>query len=541
MKHSELGLTGVWRRSLGRSLIVPFVALAMGSLAGPASAEPVHGGSMTMSLDPEPSILVSALNSSSSVYVVSSKMFDGLVSYDEDFNLIPRLAESWEASDDGLTITFHLRDGVKFHDGEPLTSADVQYTFMEILKQRHPRGKSTLKFLEAVETPDDLTAVFKLSTASPYIMRALAGAESPILPKHVYEGTDVMKNPANTAPIGTGPFKFGELVRGSYLILLRNDDYWDGEKPYLDQLIVRFIADSASRAAALESGEVQYGAQYVIPLSDVERMKANPNIEVSTDGWAYNTSVNYMDFNMRRPQWQDVRVRQAIVHAIDKDFIVDAVWHGFATPADGPITNRQREFHTTDVPHYDFDLEKSAALLDEAGYPVKDDGTRFSMTIDYSPSGDTYAQEAEILKQNLAKIGVEATIRAADGPTYLRRIWTDNDFDVNIFAASNIADPVIGLHRFYWSENIKKGTPYSNGSGYASEEMDSLLEAAQVEVNLEKRKELYKEMQQLALTDLSTYPIVYINWFSVFDKSVKGLNQTALGVYENFANVYIEQ
>ncbi len=536
MKIKNIGLT---RRGLARSLVVPFAVLALGPLAT-AHAEPVHGGSMTMSLDPQPSILVSALNSSSPVYVVSSKIFDGLVSYDENFNLIPRLAESWEVSDDGLTITFHLREGVTFHDGEPMTSEDVAYTFMEILKQRHPRGKSTFQFLEAVETPDDLTAVFKFSTASPYVMRALAGAESPIMPKHVYDGTDVMKNPANTAPIGTGPFKFGEYERGSHIILTRNENYWDGDKPYLDQLVIRLISDSASRAAALESGEVQYGAQYVIPLSDVARMDANPQLEVSTDGWGYNTSVNYMDFNLRRDQWQDVRVRQAIVHAIDKDFLVDNVWHGFATPADGPITNRQADFHTTDVPHYDFDLDKAAALLDEAGYPVKEDGKRFSMTIDYSPSGDTYSQTAEILKQNLAKIGVEATLRAADGPTYVRRIWTDNDFDVNIFAASNIADPVIGLHRFYWSDNIKKGVAYSNGAGYASEEMDEILEAAQVEVNLEKRKELYKKMQQLAMTDLSTYPIVYINWFSVYDKSVKGLNQTALGVYENFANVYLE-
>ena len=224
MNFAAIALPRPSRRTFARSLVVPFAVLALGGLGG-AHAQPVHGGSMTMSLDPAPSILVSALNSSSPVYVVSSKIFDGLVSYDKDFNLIPRLAESWEVSDDGLSVTFHLREGVTFHDREPMTSEDVAYTFMEILKQRHPRGKSTLQFLEAVETPDDLTAVFRFSTPSPYVMRALAGAESPILPKHVYDGTDVMKNPANTAPIGTGPFKFEEFVRGSHIILSRNENY----------------------------------------------------------------------------------------------------------------------------------------------------------------------------------------------------------------------------------------------------------------------------------------------------------------------------
>lgn len=534
---TRLGLT---RRALTRALIVPLTAMALLPMAGIAQSEPKQGGSLTMSLDPEPPILVSALNSSSSVYVVSSKIFDGLVSYTPDFKLIPRLAESWEVSEDGKTVTFKLREGVTWHDGKPFTSADVEFTFMKILKVLHPRGKSTFQNLEAVETPDEHTAVFKLSVPTPYLMRALAGAESPIIPKHIYENDDPMKNPANVAPVGTGPFKFGEFVRGSHLLLTRNENYWDKGKPYLDQLVVRFIADSASRAAALESGEVQYGAQYVVPLNDVARLAQNPNLVVSTDGWDYNTSVNYMDFNLRRPLWQDVRVRQAIVHAIDKDFIVKNIWHGFAVPADGPITNRQVDFHTTDVPHYEFDLDKAAKLLDEAGYPLKD-GVRFKATIDYSPSGDSFRETAEVLKQNLAKIGVELTLQAKDGPTYTRTLWTDYDFDINIFSASNIADPVIGLQRFYWSKTIQKGAAYSNGSGYSNPEMDRLLEAGMVENDPQKRREIYVKMQQLALTDLSTYPIVYMKWFSIYNKSVKDMNTTALGLYENFADVYIEE
>lgn len=538
----DLIRSNMTRRAFARSVLVPAAVLAVVPMIMPAMAQPKQGGSMTMSLDPEPSILVSALNSASPVYVVSSKMFDGLVTYDKDFNLIPRLATEWNVSDDGRTVTFKLREGVTWHDGKPFSSEDVKFTFMEILKKRHPRGKGTFANLADVETPDANTAVFKLSAPTPYLMRALAGAESPLMPKHVYETDDPMKNPANTAPIGTGPFKFGEFVRGSHLMLERNENYWDEGKPYLDQLIIRFINDSASRAAALESGEVQYGAQYVVPLSDVARLDQNPSLEVSTEGWEYNTSVNYFEFNLRKPQWQDVRVRQAIAHAIDKEFVVNNIWHGFATAAKGgPVTIKQSDFYTDDVPQYDFDLEKAAKLLDEAGYPAGSDGKRFSATIDYSPSGDTFRQTAEILRQNLAKIGIDLTLRAQDGPTYLRRVWTDNDFDLNIYSVSNIADPVIGIQRLFWSQTIQPGVAYSNGSGYSNPEMDRLLEAGMVENDREKRREIYKQMQQLAMTDLPTFPIVYIDWFSIYNTKVKGLNTTALGLYENFSDVYIEE
>jgi peptide/nickel transport system substrate-binding protein len=462
------------------------------------------------------------------------------VTYDRNFKVLPVLATSWDMSQDGLTITFKLRQGVTWHDGKPFTSADVQFSFMEILKKFHARGKATFANLTAVETPDPYTAVFKLSETSPYLMRALAGAESPIVPKHVYEGSDPLKNPANNKPIGTGPFKFGELVRGSHLVLVRNDNYWDKGKPYLDRLIVRFMSDGASRAAALESGEIQYGAQYVVPLSDVARLKQNPELVVSTDGWEYNTSVNYFEFNLRKPLWQDVRVRRAMAHATDKKFVVDNIWQGYATPADGPITDKQADFHTKDVPQYAFDLNKAAQLLDEAGYPKKANGIRFTTTIDYSPSGDTFKQTAEILKQNLAKIGVDATIRAQDGPTYLRRVWTDYDFDMNLFSVSNIADPVIGIQRLYWSQAIQKGVPYSNGSGYSNPDMDRLLMSGQVENDPAKRKQIYHDMQKLEMTDLPNYPVVYMKWFSIYNKAVKGLNATALGLYDNFADVYIE-
>ncbi len=506
-----------------------------------AQGQPVRGGTLSMILNPEPPVLVTGVNSASPVAGVSPKMFEGLVTYAPDFKMVPQLATSWEQSADGKTVTFKLRPNVKWHDGKPFTSADVQYSFMEILKKVHSRGKATFLYLTAVDTPDPLTAILRFSEPSPYAMRALAGMESPMMPKHIYEGSDPQKNPANVNPIGTGPFKFKEWVRGNYIMLERNPDYWDAGKPYLDALIFRIIPDGSARAVALESGAVQYGTQYIVPLNDVARLAKLPHLNVTTAGYEYNTSVNYMEYNLRRPYLQDRRVRQAIAHTINTDFLVKNVWFGYATKATSPVTDKQKDFHTSNIPQYPYDLKKAEALLDEAGYKKGADGIRFKLTIDWSPSGEMFRQTAELLRQGLSRIGIAAEIRNADSPTYLRRVWTDNDFDINIFSASNIADPVIGIQRFYWSKSIQKGVTYSNGSGYDNPEMDKILMSAQVENDPAKRRKLYEDMQRLVMTDLPNLGLVYMQWFTIHDKKVKNLNTTGLGPYENFADVYMEK
>lgn len=531
-------LTFIWPH---RRQILALAAVATFAAAPALAQQPVRGGSMTMVLTPEPPMLTNGYNSASPVAGVAPKIFDGLVEYTSDFKLTPQIATSWEQAPDGLTVTFKLREGIKWHDGKPLTSEDVRFSFMDVIKKYHSRGVTTFANLTAVETPDPLTAVFKLSEPTPYFMRALAGVEAPIMPKHVYDVSDPLRNPANTRPIGSGPFKFKEWVRGSHLILERNPDYWDQPRPYLDQIVIRFIPDAAARAVALESGAVQYGTQYIVPLNDVERLSKLPNLNVTTSGYDYNTSVNYLDFNLRKPLWQDVRVRRAIFHAIDKDFLVKNIWFGFATPATGAITDRQADFHTDDVQLYPFDLKKAAELLDEAGHKPDANGQRLAITVDYVPSGETYRQTAEYLKQSLARIGVNLTVRSQDSPTYLRRIWNANDFDINIYSASNIADPVIGIQRFYWSKSIQKGVAYSNGAGYSSPEMDKILETAQVENDPDKRRELYHRMQKLAAEDATTSPLVYIKWFTIHDRRLKNLHSTGLGPLENFAKVWLEK
>jgi peptide/nickel transport system substrate-binding protein len=244
---------------------------------------------------------------------------------------------------------------------------------------------------------------------------------------------------------------------------------------------------------------------------------------------------------LRRPALQDVRVRRAITQAIDKDFLVKNVWFGFAKAASSPITDKQGGFHSDDVPAYPYDPKQAESLLEQAGLKRGADGVRLRLTLDYSPSGDMYRQTADYVKQALAAIGIQATIRNQDNPTYLRRVWGEYDFDLNIYSASNIADPVIGIQRLFWSKAIQQGVPYSNGSGYANPEMDLLLEAAQIENDAPKRRALYAEMQRLAMSDLPNFALVYSRWMTIHDKKVKDLNTTGLGPYENFAAVYREK
>jgi peptide/nickel transport system substrate-binding protein len=191
------------------------------STAAPAQ-ELRRGGTMVMIVQPEPATLASYLSVAGNICPVACQVYKGLVSYDWDLKPVPKFAASWELSPDGLTITFHLRDGVTFHNGAKFTSADVQYSFMEVLKKVHPRAPVVLGDLVAIDTPDPLTAVFHLAHPAPYLMMALSGYDAPILSKSVFDNTDPAANPTANKPIGTGPFKFGAWERGQYIRLDRN-------------------------------------------------------------------------------------------------------------------------------------------------------------------------------------------------------------------------------------------------------------------------------------------------------------------------------
>ncbi|PYM88400.1 MAG: ABC transporter substrate-binding protein, partial [Candidatus Rokuibacteriota bacterium] len=231
-----------------RFVRVALLAALTGVLCLPMTAPAQkRGGTLVMLVQPEPPTLASYISTSGPIGQVATKVYEGLLEYDFNLKPIPSLAESWKVSADGKTITFVLQKGVRFHDGKPFTSADVKFSVLEVLKKVHPRGAATFREVTEIDTPDEHTVVFKLTTPAPYLMMALSGYESPMLPKHLFEGSDIKTSKYANAPVGTGPFKFVEWQRGQFMRFDRNPDYWRKGRPYLDRIVARFIADSATR------------------------------------------------------------------------------------------------------------------------------------------------------------------------------------------------------------------------------------------------------------------------------------------------------
>ncbi|SCB45178.1 ABC transporter substrate-binding protein [Rhizobium multihospitium] len=522
-----------------RSFLLSSAALGAIAVTGTAvHAAPSRGGTATLLLSAEPPVLTTIAHTAFNSVYVSPKVTEGLLTYDFDLNPQPLLAKQWSVSDDGLRYSFKLRDGVKWHDGRPFTAEDVVFS-IKTLKDVHPRGRNTFLNLVDIETPDPLTAILVLSKPAPYLITALAASESPIVPHHLYEGTKVAENPVNLAPVGTGPFKFKEWIRGSHIVYERNPDYWDQPRPYLDQLIVRFIPDAAARSIAIETGEIDLAPSTPVPLSDLDRLKGVESLAFETKGYQYSNGVSRIEFNLEKPVFKDIRVRQAFAHVIDRKLIRNTINYGYGEPIPGPINPNLTKWFVADLKTYPIDLAAAEKLLDEAGHPRGSDGVRLRLNLDYVPSGEPYSRGSEYIRQALAKVGVEVTVRSQDFATYTKRIYTDRDFDFAYEGMSNLFDPTVGVQRLYWSKNFKPGVPFSNGSAYSNPKVDALLEVAAIEVDPQKRVEQWREIQKILVEDLPALDIVSQPELTIYNKRISDHTLGGEGIAGSLAYAYI--
>lgn len=532
-----------------RRIVVQSAAWSLGAYAGlpawaqPAAGanEPVRGGTLLANVSPEPSAgLIGGINLSSPVMAISANVFDGLVAYDRDFKPKPQLAESWKESADGKTITFKLRKGVKWHDGQPFSSADVAYSINEVVRKVHPRGASTFAKLIRIDTPDAHTVVLNLSGPSPVIWSALFGTETQILPRHLYEGTNPLTNPYNTKPVGTGPFRFVTWERGSHILLERNPEYWDSGKPYLDRILFKVVPDPAARAAALENGELHFAFNNPVPEADVQRLRTNRELVIATEGWQAAAPMFFFDFNWRQKRFQDIRVRQAFAHAIDRRALAENVWYGLANVASSPVPSYLKDFYNPDTPQYPFDPKKAEALLEEAGFKRDAQGIRLSVShVTANPYGPIYARAGEFIRQQLRRVGIELKLVNYDLGTYVRKMFTEYEFDTASMWYSAYTDPQIGVQRRFWSKNIKPGSTSSNASGYASPQMDAAIEAMQQEGDLAKRRAHAFEMQRIAQADVASITLLELKFYSVHSSQVKGLPEGPLGAYLSWSGAWL--
>ena len=525
-----------------KSFVIGAASASLLLVPDPVAAQ-TRGGTLVMIVQPEPPTLASYLSTAGPIGQVTAKVYDGLVEYDFDLKPIPGLAESWTTSADGKTIAFKLQKGVKFHDGKPFTSSDVKFTILEVLKKFHPFGASTFREVEGIDTPDEHTAILRLKGPAPYLMMALSARESPMLPRHLFEGADLQNHPRANSPIGTGPFKFVEWQRGQFVRLDRNPDYWRPGRPYLDRVVARFIPDSATRAAAMERGEAHVAGLAAIYYSDVRRLEKLPHIEVTSRGYELLSALVELYCNTQRAPFDNPKVRQAIAYALDRQFVIDNIWFGFGRVATGPISSNFKPagWYSPEVRSYHVPngLELANQLLDEAGYRRGPNGIRFEIVHDLTPYGEEWRRFGEYMQQMMERLGIKATLRYEDVPTWLRRVFTSYDFQLTSNWIFNLADPAIGVHREYHSKAIRPGVVFQNAARWSSARADEVMDQAAVTLEPKKRAALYKEFQQLVV---EATPVIWTHevlFTTVLNKSYKDVIVSPLGVYGSFDRAHL--
>lgn len=503
-----------------------------------AAQTPKQGGTLVVGSTQTPRHVNGAVQSGIATAMPSTQIFASPLRFDDKWNPQPYLAESWKLAEDGKSLTLNLHKNAVFHDGKPITSADVAFSIMAI-KANHP-FQTMLGPVEKVETPDPYTAVIRMSTPHPAIVLAMSPALCPIMPKHIYDdGKDLKSHPRNTTDVvGSGPFRLTEFQAGRRVVMERFDKFFLPGKPYLDKVIMNITPDAASLVLGLERGDIQM-LPFVTQPTDLKRLKADPKIDLTAKGYDGIGAMNWLAFNLTRKPLSDIQVRKAIATAIDKKFITKALMGGFATEANGPIVAGS-PLASKDLTLYPFDLKKAAAILDAAGYKANADGERFKLTIDYLPNADDQQRNvAEYLRGQLKKVGITVEVRAsADFPSWAKRM-ASKDFDMGMDLVFNWGDPIIGVHRTYLSTNIKP-IVWTNTQSYNNPKVDDLLNTAGGLLDPTKRKAYYATFEKIVTDEL---PIVFINqvpYHTASSKKLANVPTTIWGPLSPYDEVYFK-
>ncbi|MCX7320241.1 MAG: ABC transporter substrate-binding protein, partial [Hyphomicrobiales bacterium] len=343
------------------------------------------------------------------------------------------------------------------------------------------------------------------------------------------DGQDVKSHPANLKPIGSGPYRLTEYKQGEFYALEKFDKFFIAGRPKLDKIVVKLVSDSNAAVVSLERGDVNL-LPFISNTRDIDRIEKMQNVTITDKGFAGIGPINWLALNTKKKPLDDVRVRQAIAYAANREFITGKLMGGKAKMATSPIAPGS-PLLAADVEMYKLDLAKSQKLLDEAGYPKAADGSRMSLTIDFIP-GDEEQQRnvAEYLRSQLKRVGITLEVRAApDFPTWAQRV-ANYDFDLTMDNVFNWGDPVIGVNRTYLSSNIRKGIIWSNTQQYSNPKVDELLAAGAEERSPEKRKALYAEFQKLVVNDVPIYFINSAPYRNAFAKGLNNLPTTIWGV-----------
>lgn len=535
-----------------RSILITALALLMGWLH-PAVGH-AGGKDMIIGLSGEATSLNPVVATDSMSYIVEWPIFDSLLELDQSLNVRPLLAESWEVSKDGLTYTFKLKKGVKWHDGAPFTARDVAFTYYSVLNPKvttphrayfdalagfpeltakdNPKRPEELA-LRPIEVLDDYTVRFHLRYPSGSFLAVLVNPRAGIIPEHLLKNADLNTAEFNRKPVGTGPFKFVEWRRGERIVMEANNQYHAG-RPALDRLIFRIIPDSVVLLEDLRAGGVDFIENP--PLTDVARLKQTPGLKVLT---ADNTSYTYFGWREDLEPFSDIRVRRALNHAIDIPSIVRETLQGYAAISTGQFPPASWAFDSSVKP-YPYDPNRAKALLAEAGFkPGPDgillkDGKRFSFSIRHDQADQRVKDTAVIIQEYLKRVGVEARLEPLDWPTFVKKLFA-SDFEGIVVGWTNHHDPDPFAYTI-WHSSQWKGRNFAH---YKNPRVDELLEKARRTAVVAERRRFYGEFSKVLMEDAPYVFLYFPQQVYVTRQGYEGFVPipTYAGIYQSFKSV----
>ncbi len=490
----------------------------------------VHGGIG------DASNLIPLLASDKPSHDIASLVYNGLVKYDKNINIIGDLADSWDISPNGLVITFHLRKGVRWHDGRPFTAADVLYTYQVTTDPQTPTAYAGdfLKVKKA-EVLDDYT--FRVTYDKPFAP-ALISWGAAVLPRHLLAGFDITRSPLARRPIGTGPYKFKEWVAGQKIALVSNADYFEG-RPYIDGYITRIIPDMATLFLELRSQGIDISG--LSPLQ-FKRQTENKLFQNNFNKYRHLAfAYTFLGYNLKNPLFTDKRVRQAISHAINKEEIISGVLLGLGKPATGPFKPGTWAYNGN-VKIYNFNPQKARELLAEAGWRdingdgiLEKDGKPFVFELVLSQGNETRQKCAEIIQRQLAEVGIAVKIRVLEWAAFINDFINKRRFDAVILGWTIPPDP----DAYDVWHSSKTAPEELNFISYKNAEVDELLEKGRSTFNQRERKKYYDRFQEILAEDQTSTFFYVPDELTIINKRFRGIEPAPIGLDYNFIKWYV--
>jgi ABC-type dipeptide transport system, periplasmic component len=501
------------------------------------STSPAYGDAIIEGSIGDASNLIAMLAADSASHDIAGLCYNGLVKYDKDLNLVGDLAESWNISPDNLTITFHLRKGVKWQDGVEFTAHDVMFGYQTIINPNTPTAYAgDFQEVEKAEVIDQYT--FRVTYKKPFAPGLASWGYVVVLPKHILEGHDITKSPLTRAPMGNGAYKLKEWKAGEKIELVSNHDYFEG-RPYLDGFIYKIIPDTATMFLELQAGNIDFMG--LAPLQYLRQTETKTFQENFRKYKYLAFAYTYMGFNLLNPLFQDKRIRQAISYAINKNEILEGVLQGLGNVATGPYKPETWQFNP-EVKAFPFDPEKAKALLKEAGWVDTDGdgilekaGKHFEFTVILNQGNNERRKTAEIIQRRLTEVGISIKLRVLEWATFINEYIDKKNFDATILGWTIGQDPDI----FDIWHSSKTNFKELNFISYKNEEVDRLIMEGRHTFDREKRKQAYFRIQEILAKD-QPYVFLYVPYaLPIIHKRFQGIEPAPAGITYNFVKWHV--